>query len=490
MLSITMLSPRVRAALQYCPSMATPPGIAMQIVELARQPEVNLLRVVNLLEQDPALAARVMRASNTAFFARHRPADNLRQAVVVIGLNATMNLALGFSLGKALDQGLTSAQGINLGWRRVLIASCATRLISTSVGRHDTEDLALGALLQDLGILALNAALPEEYAPILSQASDHTSLLQSERELLGTDHAEASSWLIRRWQLPSWLASLTERVHGCEPCSLADVDDVAVAIVAFAADLADYFMIADAPARAQAPLPDVARIPGFDATQLDQVLDQLIDRLPEVSQLFNIEIMSERLLIGIVDEARAALADRTLAQQKVTQDIPQSPAWPADRQGRAFWPEKNTDTSQALLDETLLLEFRASTDQGWPLSLAFLSLASYELLVDAHGPEEVSEIMQGVRRKLGSMLGSDERIFAYGSGELAVFLPKLSELLSLILLKRLCKEVRAEYTERRPQSQVVPDLRFGLATHMDQGRFFSQPIELFAAADDALRAQI
>ena len=485
-----MLNANVQTALQFCPSLATPPGIAMQIVELARQPEVSLTRVVDLLAQDPALTARVMRASNSAFFARHRQADNLRQAVVVIGLNATMNLALGFSLGHAMDEGLGSPQALNLGWRRVLIASCAARLIGNSLRRRDTEELALAALLQDLGILALSAAMPEDYGPLISRAANHDDLLRAERAALQTDHGEVGSWLMKQWQLPSRLASITEQVHGGRAETVAEVDAGAVDIVAFCGALADRFLGSDDVRSAANGLPDWGGIPGLDQVQLDAVLDELSDRLPEMGELFGIEILSESLLNGIIDEARAALADRAVMQAQLANQAPEFDIASADADAENGWSDHFAGSGRAALEETLLREFRASTDQGWPLSLAFVTLASHSQLIEAYGVERLNELMLALRQKMVTLVRSEDRVFDYGGYELAVFFPKLSELLSSILLKRLRQEFQSEFKLGANQSGAVIDLRFGLATHMDQGFFFNQPIELLAAADEALREQL
>ena len=50
------------------------------------------------MSQDPSLTAKILRIANSPMYSKRRKSENLRQALVVLGLNATTTLALSFSL--------------------------------------------------------------------------------------------------------------------------------------------------------------------------------------------------------------------------------------------------------------------------------------------------------------------------------------------------------------------------------------------------------
>jgi len=307
-----VLNARVKTALKFCPNLPTPPGIAMQIVEMAREPNLDLGALARLLSQDPALASRVVRASNSALFNWPRPTENVRQAIVVVGLDATMNLALSFSLAQTLGKGLTSEQGVKLAWRRALIASCGARLIGSRMKRGDAEELALAALLQDIGILALNAALPEEYPPILDGARDHDDLLRRERKSLETDHGEAGAWLMRAWKLPQKMADAAGFAHGQWPADLSNIDATFHRIVACSGRMAD-LILGDDPEGMTAELAQACQeVDRMSQEDLDSVLASLGEVLPETARLYETELMSPALITGIIDQARETLSTRNL----------------------------------------------------------------------------------------------------------------------------------------------------------------------------------
>ena len=74
-----------------------------QVIALAQDPDIDLARVADTVSADPAIAAKVMRIANSAMYARRRQSTNLRQALIVLGLNATLTLALSFTLVSALQ---------------------------------------------------------------------------------------------------------------------------------------------------------------------------------------------------------------------------------------------------------------------------------------------------------------------------------------------------------------------------------------------------
>jgi len=307
-----VLSAHVKTALKFCPNLPTPPGIAMRIVEMANEPDLDLGALARLLSEDPALASRLMRASNSALFNWPRPTENLRQAIVVVGLDATMNLALSFTLSRTLGQGLTSEQGVKLTWRRALIASCAARLIGARMNRADKEELALAALLQDIGILALNAALPEQYPPILEGARDHDDLLRRERASLETDHGEAGVWLLHTWQLPQKMVDAAGCAHGHWPEDLSSHDTAFHRIIACSGRMADLIFGDDTEALTTELALDCQEVERMSQEDLDSLLSSLAEVLPETAQLYETELMSSALITGITDQAREILNERNL----------------------------------------------------------------------------------------------------------------------------------------------------------------------------------
>src|SRR5215468_3003346 len=142
----------------------SPSRVATEIIALARDPDIEMAKVAQAVGRDPAMTAKILRIANSAFYAQRRPSSNIRQALVIIGMNAALTLALSFSLVSSL-RGL-KPNGIDYRryWRRTLIAATAARAFGETLRLGGEEDLFLAGLLQDVAVLAIDRSVKDFYA--------------------------------------------------------------------------------------------------------------------------------------------------------------------------------------------------------------------------------------------------------------------------------------------------------------------------------------
>lgn len=87
------MNPEIEAHLRSLVSFPSPPGVATHIIELARDPDIEMGKVAKALSMDSALPTKILRIANSPLYAQRRKSENLREnlrhALVVLGLNAT-----------------------------------------------------------------------------------------------------------------------------------------------------------------------------------------------------------------------------------------------------------------------------------------------------------------------------------------------------------------------------------------------------------------
>ena len=81
-----------------CPNLPGLPTVAMEVISLTREEDVNLREVASRVELDPALTARVLRTVNSAYFGLGKPVASIQRGIGYMGFNALVSLILGFSL--------------------------------------------------------------------------------------------------------------------------------------------------------------------------------------------------------------------------------------------------------------------------------------------------------------------------------------------------------------------------------------------------------
>jgi hypothetical protein len=115
------VNPEIEAHLRMSVNFPSPPGVATHIIELAQDPDIEMGKVAKALSMDSALSTKILRIANSPLYAQRRKSENLRQALVVLGLNATLTLALSFSLVKSLRGGKPNGLNYGLYWRRASV---------------------------------------------------------------------------------------------------------------------------------------------------------------------------------------------------------------------------------------------------------------------------------------------------------------------------------------------------------------------------------
>ncbi|EXJ15269.1 GGDEF domain-containing protein [Imhoffiella purpurea] len=484
------MTPAILEALKFCPNLPSLPGVAIRILEMGRDPDVNIGALAGLIAKDPALAGRLLRVSNSPLYAQRRNTTNLHQAVMLLGLNATMTLALSFSLTDIYRSSRGDRPSIDRVWRRALISGLASRMLGETLKLAALDELYLAGLLQDLGILALDTALPERYSDLFSRYESHDRFLMIERESLGFDHGEAGAWLMRHWGLPERIAVTALAVHDPEQADIPDDAQAFVYCVAVAGHVADG-LLDERPEPAVDAAADAAEaLLGLDQQVMQMLFQEVADALPELGRLFEVQILSPAMILGLVEQAREILATRNLRlvhqatehQQKVV-EMEQA----AEILQKAAIHDALTGLhNRRYFDQVLDDEFAQATDNSWPLTLGFIDLDHFKRVNDTQGHLMGDAVLVKIAAVLKRNLRERDYIMRYGGEEFVVLLPGHGMESALNVFERLRAAVEATRHLSEAGDSFFVTTSIGIAAYMDGEHRIHDPIHLVRAADRAL----
>ena len=482
------MNPEIEAHLRSLVSFPSPPGVASHIIELARDPEIEMGKVAKVLSLDSALSSKVLRIANSPLYAQRRKSENLRQALVVLGLNATLTLALSFSLVKTLRAGKVNGVDYPLYWRRALVAATAARALADALRQPMAEEIFLAALLQDVGILALDQALPDLYRGAGSDQRDHRGLAEVEKRRLNADHAEIGAWLMKNWNLPPRLYGAIEHSHRVDLSVTSDPTLIFQRCVAQSGPIADLFLREPQ----QRPFAEVGlaleRSLGLDKVAFGQVLATIGSVLPETEAPFETDLLSQQHPELILEQAREALMLRSLIALR---EINTLRAVAESSTSRTLELEEETRRdamtgvyNRAYLDQVLGREFDHSTRHKWPLSLAFADLDNFKSINDRFGHQAGDRILQATARILRGNTRETDLIARYGGEEFVVVLPATDADTAHGICERI---VAAFQSTGHPigAEHARVTISIGCATHGGQVNF-PNVAEFVKAADQAL----
>lgn len=183
------------------------PAVALKVLELTQQPQVDTRALKDCIENDPALTSKVLRVVNSAMFGLSREVSDLNQALTLLGIKPLKLLVLGFSLSDNFCAQLTGKL-VSRYWRHTLTKAVAARELSESLWRISGDEPFLVALLQDLGLLVLLQDVGEPFAQFLEEHwTTHDELARLEKQAFGFNHRELTSRMLNTWGLPETLAN-------------------------------------------------------------------------------------------------------------------------------------------------------------------------------------------------------------------------------------------------------------------------------------------
>jgi HD-like signal output (HDOD) protein len=193
---------RVEEISRRATALYSRPTVALEVVRLTNEPQVDAHALKEVIERDPALTAKILRVVNSSFFGLRCEVSDLNQALTLLGIKPLKLLVLGFSLPDELFSQMAAEQ-LQWYWTTTLTRAVAARLLSNELWHESGDEAFIAGLMQDIGVLALLRELGQPYAKLLSSVIEQRSDLAAlERDTLGFDHVQLSAALLTRWNLP------------------------------------------------------------------------------------------------------------------------------------------------------------------------------------------------------------------------------------------------------------------------------------------------
>ncbi len=194
------------------------PVTAQRLSTLTLNPECRMNQVVELLESDPALSARLLRLVNSAGFALRTACTSVAHAATLVGIQKLNQVATTAAILDMYDASGETAAGI---LEHVTIVGALARYLGVHFGLPADELFTCG-FLHDIGKLMLLDCEGELYAEVLELASGEPDVAHlKERDMLGYDHADLAGQVLSAWNIPSPIPQVVAW-HHASPRSYED----------------------------------------------------------------------------------------------------------------------------------------------------------------------------------------------------------------------------------------------------------------------------
>jgi putative nucleotidyltransferase with HDIG domain len=190
-------------------SLPTLPKVIAEITTLMQNPRTSAEEVGRAITMDQALASKVLRLVNSAFYGFPGRVNTITHAIVILGFNTVKNIVLTASVFDKLGgKGQFGSFDLEKFWLHSIATGVIAKEIAKKVNFRSSEESFLAGLLHDIGKVILFKFLNDEFLLVQQQLEKEPMLfIDAEKKSIGITHNEIGNWLATKWNLPDDLSA-------------------------------------------------------------------------------------------------------------------------------------------------------------------------------------------------------------------------------------------------------------------------------------------
>ncbi len=181
--------------------LPTLPEVALKVREVADDPDADIDKLTGVIGNDAALSARIIRVANSPLLRASRAIEDLRTALMRLGIQYTCNIATGLAMEQMFQ---ATSDLIDMRMREVWSRSSEIAGISHVLCKHYTrlrpDQATLAGLVHKIGVL-----------PILTYAEEHPALLKDSITLdtvIELLQGQLGDLILKTWNFPEEIAHI------------------------------------------------------------------------------------------------------------------------------------------------------------------------------------------------------------------------------------------------------------------------------------------
>lgn len=206
--------------------------IAIQkVTELLRNEDYEVASVVNVIKRDQAIAANILKISNSAYFGSRRNIKSIQEAVIYLGrqqlIRAVQAAGVSRIYRKAGKGYVTQAREL---WEHAVSVALMSQILCKKITGYEDQMLYTAALLHDVGKVIMGEYVQEYFQKIIGRVDENRcSFLDAEEEFIGINHANLGGLIAEHWNFPSEIRDAIAYHH--RPDLLEDADNTHASLV-------------------------------------------------------------------------------------------------------------------------------------------------------------------------------------------------------------------------------------------------------------------
>ena len=208
------MNKELETAIMTAADLPTIPVVAIKVMQLIESETATAEELAKIVASDPAVAARVLKISNSSFYGCRRQIQTLSSAIMILGFSTLRSLVVAASLKQVYKPyGLTE----RMLWEHSFAAGLAARIIAHQTRAANEEEAFLAGLFHDIGKIIMNTLDRAKFQEVMQHCyNEGISFGDAERSVYPFSHDEVGAYVIRKWNFPEDLTTAILQHHSLE----------------------------------------------------------------------------------------------------------------------------------------------------------------------------------------------------------------------------------------------------------------------------------
>lgn len=169
------------------------PEVAFRVRDMLADPGVEPAQLGEVINLDPAIAAKLMRTANSPLYLTTTPCDSIRSAVIRMGMDTTRQLVLCYTLRDLFRHDAPELKAaMATVWEHTVYVAAICYALAQRTGTFAPEQAMLAGMMSNVGVLS-----------VFNYLGNHPDIYMDEKRLEATVkrlRGEVGTMVLERWE--------------------------------------------------------------------------------------------------------------------------------------------------------------------------------------------------------------------------------------------------------------------------------------------------